>query len=459
MNKTTFFIAAALLLFSCTGEIINPGGNTPGGDVPEDKPVTVSVTGITLDKTTLTLTEGETATLIATVTPSNATNKAVSWSSGNKAVATVDNNGKVIGIMVGTATITVTTEDGGKTATCVITVEANMAPSVTIGTESVSVFSAILKGKANLGVSVSSDLKIGFLYSKFQGVLPSLSTVVEADAADADYFYTAKITELEPETTYYYRSFVRQNGQDTYGETKEFKTKGISSVIRTREATEVTSVAVRLNADFDNTEVQSREKSFGFYWGADAGSMSIRVTGKESNGKIWAELSSLIPSRQYFYQTYIVLDGKEYKESVMSFTTSDIETLPEPPDEAVTSLLESVQSVIVVPDYSDGSVKMTASKSNPVRFEIYPLATAQKLAASKELSFSLDCVVTETKSSIFHNIAITEVSYSDNLVKISIDVSSLPETVRTGQLSVSARLRISYGGITCGSDYFRLSFD
>ena len=85
------------------------------------------VTGVSLDKTTATLTEGETLTLTATVNPDNATNKNVSWKSSNTSVATVS-NGKVTALKAGTATITVTTEDGSKTATCSVTVNAKVYP-------------------------------------------------------------------------------------------------------------------------------------------------------------------------------------------------------------------------------------------------------------------------------------------------------------------------------------------
>ena len=83
---------------------------------------TVHVTGVTLDKTSLTMAPGETATLVATVAPENATDKTISWSSSDEKVATVDSNGKVTAKSVGTAVIVVLTDDGYKTATCNITV-------------------------------------------------------------------------------------------------------------------------------------------------------------------------------------------------------------------------------------------------------------------------------------------------------------------------------------------------
>lgn len=84
---------------------------------------TVAVTGVSLNKTNLELTEGEDETLTATVSPNDATNKNVSWSTSDESVATV-NNGTVHAVGAGNATITVTTEDGEKTATCAVTVNA-----------------------------------------------------------------------------------------------------------------------------------------------------------------------------------------------------------------------------------------------------------------------------------------------------------------------------------------------
>ena len=81
-----------------------------------------AVTSVTLDKTTCDLLVGETIQLSATVNPGYADNKAITWASNAESVATVDANGLVTAKAEGTATITVTTADGGKTATCTINV-------------------------------------------------------------------------------------------------------------------------------------------------------------------------------------------------------------------------------------------------------------------------------------------------------------------------------------------------
>ena len=84
-----------------------------------------------LDPATLQLNVGDDFQLVATITPSDATNQNVTWTSSDNGIATVDDTGKVTALAEGTATITVTTEDGNKTAISVVTVSI---PTGTIDT-------------------------------------------------------------------------------------------------------------------------------------------------------------------------------------------------------------------------------------------------------------------------------------------------------------------------------------
>jgi hypothetical protein len=93
----------------------------------DDGVTTVPVTKVTLNQKSISLTVGGTANLTATVTPDNATNKAVSWKSDDTAKATVSNNGVVTAVAEGATIITVTTADGNKTDTCSITITATTA--------------------------------------------------------------------------------------------------------------------------------------------------------------------------------------------------------------------------------------------------------------------------------------------------------------------------------------------
>ena len=114
----------------------------------------VAVTGVTLNKTSLTLEAGQDETLTATVAPSNADNKDVSWSSSNPSVASVDQTGKVSAISAGTATITVTTADGNKTATCNVT--------VTAPAEQIPVTAISLDATATVGIGSTITLAVTY---------------------------------------------------------------------------------------------------------------------------------------------------------------------------------------------------------------------------------------------------------------------------------------------------------
>ena len=115
----------------------------------------IPVTGVSLDKTNITLTEGDMQTLVAIVSPSNATDKSVTWSSSNSMVATVSSSGLVTAKSVGSATITVKTSDGGKTAVCQVVVkEPTKATSISL--VGANFIYAALVGKE---YSISVDIK------------------------------------------------------------------------------------------------------------------------------------------------------------------------------------------------------------------------------------------------------------------------------------------------------------
>jgi hypothetical protein len=118
----------AIIGFSMAG---CDNGNNNGNNKTD-----VPVTGVTLDKTTLSLNVGDTETLTATVAPDNATNKEVTWATSDEEKVTVE-NGVVTALAEGTATITVTTADGNITDTCPVTITAvsvGTAPTITTAT-------------------------------------------------------------------------------------------------------------------------------------------------------------------------------------------------------------------------------------------------------------------------------------------------------------------------------------
>ena len=116
----------------------------------------VPVLGVALDKTSMNLTAGSTGTLTATINPTDAANKSLTWTSDNEAVATVDENGKVTAVAEGTAHITAKTVDGEKTAVCAVTVTAKSSGGSSSGGSSSPSYSVTTPGKTENGtVTVS----------------------------------------------------------------------------------------------------------------------------------------------------------------------------------------------------------------------------------------------------------------------------------------------------------------
>ena len=117
------------------------------------KAATISVSGVSLNKDTLSLTAGgTTGILAASVTPSDASNQAVNWGSSDSKVATVE-NGVVTPVAAGTATITVTTEDGSKTRTCIVTVKA---ATISVGEVSLNESTLSLTAGGTTGILTAS---------------------------------------------------------------------------------------------------------------------------------------------------------------------------------------------------------------------------------------------------------------------------------------------------------------
>lgn len=162
-------------------------------------PSIVAVEGVSLDKEALTLKEGETEQLVATVLPENAENKRVIWSSSDDAIATVDETGLVTAKAAGTATIRVFTEDGSYKAKCAVTVETAEVPGVT--REDLEKAIADAKAIELKGYTEESVQAFQEALQKAEEVLADESSVQEAwEAAMAD--LAAAVRGLVPSDEY-----------------------------------------------------------------------------------------------------------------------------------------------------------------------------------------------------------------------------------------------------------------
>jgi uncharacterized protein YjdB len=173
------FVAMSMF-FSCGSEEPEKPGE------PTDKPQEheqVSVTGISLDPKTLVLEEGQLSTLTATVVPENATNPKVLWTSGDDKVATVA-DGLVKAVKAGNTAITATTEDGGKTAICMVTVKARIIPTVTISKTSLDLTEGDMETlTATVGPEELSDKTVTWTSSDVNvAVVDNAGRVIAVDA-------------------------------------------------------------------------------------------------------------------------------------------------------------------------------------------------------------------------------------------------------------------------------------
>ena len=218
----------------------NDGGKTATCSVTV-KAATVPVTGVSLNTTSLSLTEGETQTLTATVSPSNATDKSVTWSSNNTSVATVSSTGVVTAKSAGSAIIMVTTKDGSKTATCSVTVKAKTVSVTGVSLDYTSL--TMTEGEtqtltATISPSNATDKSVTWSSSNTSVATVSSAGVVTAKAAgtvaitvktnDGNKTATCIVTVQEEKPSYYhiissaeeliaFRNYINNGGEEQNG--------------------------------------------------------------------------------------------------------------------------------------------------------------------------------------------------------------------------------------------------
>lgn len=150
----------------------------------------IKTTSVKLNRTTAAIYDGKTYQFTATVAPSDATVKSLIWTSSDTSVVTVSSTGKIYGVNPGKATITCTTKDTGKKASCVVTVVAVVPTSVTLDRSTLTVgYGAIGSIKATVLPSnatnkslkwTSSDPKVVYVsqYGNVKGMTPGKSAVI-----------------------------------------------------------------------------------------------------------------------------------------------------------------------------------------------------------------------------------------------------------------------------------------
>lgn len=327
MKKTISKVATAIAVAVLSSAIIiscgpeeQPGGNNGGGndDVPAT-PSTISVTGVSLNKNSLNLEEGESESLVATVAPSNATNKAVNWTSSAPGVATVDGNGKVTAVKAGSATITVTTSDGSKTFKCEVKVSAKIieVENIVVTPETAEIFEGeTVTLSATISPEDASDKSItwesrspGIAVVDNKGVVTGVSDgIVNIDAKAANGVTGTCSIHVKKDLRLKGIALSKSELEVTMGKTEEL------------EVVFTPADAENKNVTWDSSDNSvATVSSSGEVKGLDVGEATITATSEEGGFKATCKvkvLAVLKPGVYWVQNRYLYRDGEDLNTPV-----------------------------------------------------------------------------------------------------------------------------------------------
>lgn len=169
---------------------------------------------------------------------------------------------------------------------------------------------------------------------------------------------------------------------------------------------------------------------------------------KDSEGRISEKIAKDIAAANKVLEDRITkLEGR----------VKDLEDWKEKVNAQIEDLISRVQSINVVPQYSDGSVDIhNCLSESEIDIEISPSSVAEKLVEQGASVFSMAAVYTETKAVSFIDIPVKRVSYDNGVVTLSVDGSVLSKSFLSGSQTASARIAVSAGKTDIKSEYFSI---
>ncbi|MBY9078597.1 Ig-like domain-containing protein [Paenibacillus sp. HN-1] len=264
--------------------------------VTDTEPETVAVTGVSVNRIELSLATGGSGRLTATIAPANATNQNVVWSSSDSGIAAVDNSGIVTAKAAGTATITVTTEDGGFTAETIVTV-TDPAPEI-VPTTGVSVNPTELSlttggsGALTATVAPANATNQNVVWSSSNSEVASVDAVGVVTAKSAG---TATITATTEDGSFTAQTVVtvtaagsgsnENNGNNgSTGSTTTSAASSTGSVVSTTGG--VTTVTAKPDSNGNVTVSLTESELRAALQGAANGQLQIEIVGQQAAGKL-----------------------------------------------------------------------------------------------------------------------------------------------------------------------------
>ena len=190
----------------------------------------------------------------------------------------------------------------------------------------ISCRNAQLSGKLNLPQASSTNLSFGVLYSTSSDVLLNSAIQLEAKQFDAEYNFTVETAVLEPETMYYYRSYIIQNDEVEYGQIQSFTTLAVSSLIQTLDAGNINPKDATLNASLNLTDCRYESLEYGFELAPEGGQTITLTSDNHADNSFSYQADNLSHNTKYSYAAYVKLDDKVYKGEPKTFSTLESPT-------------------------------------------------------------------------------------------------------------------------------------
>lgn len=283
----------------------------------------ILVESVSLDKTSLELKEGEEVSLTATVKPDNATNKNVTWRSSNETVASVI-DGKVTALKSGETTITVTTEDGAKTAECKITVKGD--PAITSLSE-LTATTATFTGHLDVPSSDLSFSQVTVYYSNAETFNLNTANKRSTTSFDGEQNFSISLIGLKYNTKYTYCVVVKVKSEETFGEVKNFTTENVVVEASVDESSITATTALITGIVTGLSDADKSQIEVGMFYSSEEGKLEngegkkVEVTEISAEGVFSILLSDLPVETKYYYCSYVKQGGSYTYGTPAEFTT------------------------------------------------------------------------------------------------------------------------------------------
>lgn len=255
-------------------------------------------TGVSVTPATATVRVGKTATIKAIVTPDDATDKTVTWTSSDDTVATVDSNGVVTGVKEGTATITATTTDGGFTATCEVTVRKASSGSSSGGGGGSSVTKytvavanvkngTVTVDKTNAAkdavVTVTAKADAGYVLDKITATDKNGATVKLTDKGDGTYTFTMPASKVTVDAAFKQADGTENTDKPAAEDTKTIILQIGSTAVRVDDQTIINDVAPVIRNDRTLVPIRIITETLGgqVAWNEAAKEVTLTIDGKD----------------------------------------------------------------------------------------------------------------------------------------------------------------------------------